>query len=64
MQKQKWTVTSQLINGKMMYAVCRVKDITKTVHSGNLDFATGYMENKADAEKIVKNLNGGNNDRK
>ena len=56
---QKWTVTSNFIGGKMMYAVCRVKDITKTVHSGNLEFATGYIESKLDAERIAKNLNGG-----
>ena len=60
MQTKKWTVTSQLINGQMMYAVCRVKDITKTVNIGNLDFATGYIESKLDAERIAKNLNGGN----
>lgn len=60
MQKQKWTVTSQLINGQMMYAVCRVKDLRKTLHRNNLDFATGYIESKLEAEKIAKNLNGGN----
>lgn len=64
MQKQKWTVTSQLINGTMMYAVCRIKDFTQPVHSGNLEFATGYIKRKLEAEKIAKNLNGENYDRK
>ena len=54
-----WTITSQFICGKMMYAVCRVKDVSKPVHSGNLEFATGYIESKAEAEKIANNLNGG-----
>lgn len=56
---KEWTVTSNLLGGKMMYAVCRVKDFRKPVHSGNLEFATGYMESKSDAERIAKNLNGG-----
>lgn len=60
MQTKKWTVTCQLINGKMMYAVCRVKDLRKTLHRNNLDFATGYIESKLDASRIAKNLNGGN----
>lgn len=54
-----WTVTSQFICGKLMYAVCRVKNVSRPIHSGNLEFATGYIESKEEAEKIANNLNEG-----
>lgn len=54
---KKWTVTSNFIGVKYMYAVCRVKDPSKPIHSGNLEFATGYMDSKEEAERIAKNLN-------
>lgn len=52
-----WTVTSHLINGKMMYAVCRMKDFTKPVHGDNVEFATGYLETIQEANQIAKKLN-------
>lgn len=54
---RKWTVTSNFINGQYMYAVCRIKNPNEIVHSGNLEFATGYIESKEEAERIAKNLN-------
>lgn len=55
-----WKVTSNFIAGKILYAVFRIKDTSQILHSGNMEYATGYMESKEDAQKIADKLNGAN----
>ena len=52
-----WKVTTNCIDGEFMYAVCRIKNPNEPMHSGNLEFATSYMTNKQEAERIAENLN-------
>lgn len=53
----KWAVTSNFISGKEQYAVCRLRDIQEVDHSGNREYATGYMESREQAEAIAESLN-------
>jgi len=55
--KSEWRVTSNTINGKKMYAVYRLRDINAVDHSGNREFAGSYIDNRAAAEVITKELN-------
>jgi len=55
--KSKWKVTSNPIGDKLMYAVYRIRDTSKPVHSGNMELATGYMGDRAEAEAIADKLN-------
>lgn len=55
--KSIWRVTSNMINGKRMYAVVRSIDKTAVDHSGNRQHATGYIEDRTEAESIAKSLN-------
>ena len=55
-----WELTSNFIGGTILYAVCRVIDPSKPVHSGNLEFATHYMPSKEKAQKMADELNAGN----
>lgn len=54
---EKWRVTTNFLAGSELYAVCRVKDPTQVVHSGNIEFATGYMTSKKAAQEIADQLN-------
>jgi len=56
---KKWTVTIKVKCGKVKFAVCRVKDITKPISKDNLEFATDYIDSEVEAEKIAFELNGG-----
>ncbi len=56
--KGKWKLTSQTINGKKSFAVYRLRNVDELDHSGNREYATGYMEDKAKAEEIANELNG------
>jgi len=50
----KWKVTS---NPGFGYAVYRLKDVGEVDHSGNREYATGYLSDRAEAEKIAARLN-------
>lgn len=52
-----WKVTSNPIGGEMMYAVCRVRDTSQPVHSGNLEYAGEYSENREAMQVIADELN-------
>ena len=55
----KWKVTSQYIGEKKMFAVYRnIKDYEPD-HSGNREYATGYMESEEKAEEVAYKMNGG-----
>lgn len=53
----KWKVTSNQIGDKLMYAVVRIKDINELDHSGNREYATGFMDDKQEAQKIADQMN-------
>jgi hypothetical protein len=55
--KSEWRITSQYINGKKEYAVYRLCDVNGIDHSGNRVYATEYMHNKQEAERIAETLN-------
>ncbi|MFP3154436.1 hypothetical protein LQZ18_08405 [Lachnospiraceae bacterium ZAX-1] len=55
--KVKWEVTSNSIGGKTMYAVYRLIDEDEINHSGNREYATGYLENKRVCEYVAASLN-------
>ena len=55
--KGPWKVTSNLINGKTMYAVYRLKDVNEVDHSGNREFAGGYVEDRLTVEIAAEHLN-------
>ena len=54
--KSKWYVTRNPMAG---YIVARVKDTSKTVHSGNLEYYGEYGDNKSEKQKIADELNKG-----
>ena len=56
--KGKWKVTSQRINGEKLFAVYRLRNVDELDHSGNREYASGYMDDKEKAEKWANELNG------
>lgn len=44
--KSNWKVTSQSINDTKMYAVYRLRDVNEVCHSGNMEYATIYNNNR------------------
>ncbi len=55
--KEKWKVTSNIIGGKKAYAVYRIIRPQEVDHSGNREYASGYMDSRAEAERIAAELN-------
>ena len=53
----KFDVTCQYIGGVKMYAVYRLRDANGIDHSGNREYVTDYMPDKAEAEEICSRLN-------
>lgn len=53
----KWKITSNYINGKKEYAVYRNIRDDEPDHSGNREYATGYMESREEAQKIADEKN-------
>lgn len=53
----KWEITSNYINGKKEYAVYRNIRDDEPDHSGNREYATGYMESREEAQKIADEKN-------
>jgi hypothetical protein len=56
----KWKVERNGINNKSMFAVYRLKDTLAVDHSGNREYATGYMEDSAEAHEIAERMNNEN----
>ena len=57
MAKSKWKVQSNTIGGKYLYIAYRVIDMSKPVHSGNIEHHGEYTENKEEVQKLVDELN-------
>jgi len=55
--KGEWKVTSNVINGKTMYAVFRLKDAAAVDHSGNREYAIEYMDDREKAMEVAEKLN-------
>ena len=51
-----WKVTTNFINGKCFYAVYRKIRNDEVDHSGNREYATGWLNDKAEAEARLKEL--------
>ena len=55
--KSEWKVTSNRINGKTMYGVYRLRDINAVDHSGNREYAGGYVSSRETAAIVAAELN-------
>ncbi len=55
--KSEWRITSNIINDKKMYAVYRLRDVNEVDHSGNREFAGGYIESRTTAQTVANLLN-------
>lgn len=55
--QSEWRVTKNIISGKAMYAVYRLRDISAVDHSGNRELATGFMDDRQEALDIAEKLN-------
>ena len=53
-----WEVSSNILNGRTAYIVCRLKDTEEVRHSGNLIYTDrGCTNDLAEAEKYAEKLN-------
>ena len=52
-----WKVTTNCVDGEKLYAVYRLRDTTEVDHSGNREFASGFMPDKNAAYEIAAKLN-------
>ena len=59
MIRSEWKVTCNRIDGVKVWAVYRLLDVNEVDHSGNREYATKYMADKAKAEEIARELNAG-----
>lgn len=57
MLHSEWRVTSNYIGGEKMYSVYRLIDISETDHSGNREFAGGWVVHKQAAIDLAAELN-------
>lgn len=57
MKPSKWKVTMQFLDGAKMYAVYRLRDVNAVDHSGNREYASGYLKSEEQAEAMARNLN-------
>ena len=55
--KGKWKVSYNPMGGDTPYIVFRLKDINKVRHSGNMEYGSEYMADKAAAQEIADRLN-------
>lgn len=53
----KWKVQSTPIGSETMYSVYRLRDVNMVDHSGNREYATGFMSDKQEAQKIADRMN-------
>ena len=56
-ERTKWKITSQFLGEKKMFAVYRNLKDYEPDHSGNREYATGYMESKEQAQEIADEMN-------
>ena len=57
MAKSEWKVQCNYVGGERLYIPYRVLNTAEVVHSGNIEHFGEYTKDKAEAEKIVAELN-------
>lgn len=57
MAKSAWKVQCNPINGKYMFIAFRIIDVSKPIHSGNIEHYGECSENKEEIQKLVDELN-------
>ena len=55
--KSEWRVTSNIIGDRKMYAVYQIIDTSEEDHSGNRNFASGFLESREEAQALADILN-------
>lgn len=54
--KSEWRVCTTPVDGKMLYGVYRLRDVSEIHHSGNMEMR-GYYNEESDAEAEARRLN-------
>lgn len=54
--KSEWKVMRNVVGGTSLYIPYRVKDVAKTIHSGNIE-TFGSYKNREEAAVVVERLN-------
>lgn len=54
--KSEWKVMKNVVGGTSLYMPYRVKDVAKTIHSGNIE-KFGSYKNREEAAVVVERLN-------
>lgn len=52
-----WKPYSQVIGGVSMYIAGRQKDMSKSLHGGNIEFTGGYSEDRDAVAAVCDRLN-------
>ena len=52
-----WMIFSNVIDGKKMYIVGRWKDLLLPLHSGNIEYRSEYVDDRALLRELVILLN-------
>ena len=60
--KSEWRVTSNSVCGEKIFATYRLRDINEVDHSGNREYAGGWVNEREKAQEVADQLNaeGGN----
>ena len=56
--KSEWKASYNPAAGEKPYIVFRIKDTAEADHSGNREYGSDYMSDKAEAQAIANRLNG------
>ena len=55
--KEKWKPYSQVVNDQRMYIAGRQKDMSKPLHSGNIEYVGGYETDRDAVVTVCDKLN-------
>lgn len=55
--KSEWRVQVNYCCGDIYYQVYRIRDVTKTDHSGNREHKGGLFDSESEAQKFADKLN-------
>lgn len=54
---EKWSVARNYVCDEDLYRVYRKKNSDEPLHSGNVEYASEYLKDKSEAQRIADNLN-------
>ena len=57
--KSEWFRQRNQVAGDTLFIAARVRDISKTVHSGNIEYYGQYESDQKVVDEIVRKLNNG-----